>query len=225
MTPKLISYKLCPFVHKAAIVLRAKNIAYDIRYISLSDPPDWFRDISPLGKVPLLLLDDDVLFGSSAIAEYLDEVYPVRLHPEDPVARAKNRAWMAFADRCIGDYYRLAGWKSASGYPKAREKLHSLFDQLETAVEARPFFNGPHFSLVDAAYGPLFFHLSILDSLAPGIFDADRHPLIVRWKETLIGHDAVRGAVVPDFQDIYLDWLGNKESYLGRLALKAPMDL
>lgn len=222
MTPKLISYKLCPFVHKAAIVLQAKNIAYDISYISLSAPPDWFRDLSPLGKVPLLLLDHDVLFESSAIAEYLDEVYPPRLHSEDPVIRAKNRAWMAFADSCIGAYYRLAGWKSASSYPKALEKLHGLFDQLETTVDSRPFFNGPHFSLVDATYGPLFFHLSILDDLAPGIFDADRHPRIVRWKETLVGHNAVREAVVPDFRERYLDWLRNKESYLGQLALETP---
>jgi len=227
MKPKLISYKLCPFVHKTAIVLRAKNIDYDISYIALSNPPDWFRNISSLGKVPLLLLDDNALFESSAIAEYLDEAFAPRLHPDDLIVRAQNRAWMAFADSCIGAYYRLAGWKSASSYPKALEKLHSLFDQLEPGVAAAPFFNGPAFSLVDATYGPIFFHLSILDDLHPGIFDSGRHPRIVRWKEALVGQDIVREAVVPDFRELYLDWLSSKDSYLGRLTLEAvsPMSL
>jgi glutathione S-transferase len=155
MRPKLISYKLCPYVHKAAIAPRVKNIPYDIEYINLSRPPQWFRDISPLGKVPLLLVDNAALFESTAIIEYLDEVYPPRLHPAEPVERARNRAWMAQVDACLGAYYRLAGWKSDASFPKAIEKLHACFDQLEPAVAAAPFFNGPTFSLVDAAFGPL----------------------------------------------------------------------
>lgn len=221
MIPKLISYKLCPFVHKAAIALRAKEIAYDISYISLSRPPDWFHTLSPLGKVPLLLVGDAVLFESSAIIEYLDEAYPPRLHPDDLLLRAKNRAWMAFVDSCITAYYRLMGWKSETSFPKAVAKLHGLFDQLETVVVARPYFNGEAFSLVDATYGPLFFQMSILAHIYPDIFDPIRHPGIMRWKDALAGHDAVVGAVVPDFRDLYLDWLSNKDSYLARLALES----
>ena len=35
----------------------------------------------------------EALFESNAIAEYLDETVAPRLHPEDPIARARNRAW------------------------------------------------------------------------------------------------------------------------------------
>ena len=42
----------------------------------------------------MLRVDDEVsLFESNAIAEYLDETVPRRLHPEDAAERAVNRAW------------------------------------------------------------------------------------------------------------------------------------
>ena len=89
----LISFKTCPFVQRAVITLKYKNIDFDITYIDLADPPDWFLEISPHGKVPVLLVDDVPLFESNAIAEYLDEVFEPRLHPGDPIKRAQNRAW------------------------------------------------------------------------------------------------------------------------------------
>ena len=54
---ELISFKLCPFVQRAAIILHFKEIPFQTSTIDLADPPDWFRTISPLGKVPVLRLD------------------------------------------------------------------------------------------------------------------------------------------------------------------------
>ena len=78
------------------ILLRAKDVEFDVTYINLREKPDWFLEISPHGKVPVLKVGDEVLFESNAIAEYLDEVFEPRLHPADPVKRAKNRAWTDF---------------------------------------------------------------------------------------------------------------------------------
>ena len=220
MSLKLISYKLCPYVHKAAVALRAKGIPYDIEYIDLRRPPDWFRRISPLGKVPLLLVGDDVLFESTAIIEYLDEAHPPRLHPDDLILRAKHRAWILFADACLRDYYRVALREDEAGFEEALARLHGDFDQIESAVTGEPFFAGPEFSLVDAAYGPLFFQLDILAGIHPAIFDPDRHPRIVRWKQALVAHPAVRASVVSDFRELYLDWLSMKDSYLAQLWLE-----
>ena len=219
MRPKLISYKLCPYVHKAAIALRAKQIPYDIDYIDLARPPDWFRRISPLGKVPLLLVGDDVLFESTAIIEYLDEAYPPRLHPDDLIARAKHRAWILFSDTCLSDYYRVILREDEVRFSEALARLHRDFDQLEPAVAAAPFFAGERFSLVDAAYGPLFFQLDIVAQVEPALFDPDRHPRLMRWKDALITHPAVREAVVSDFRERYLDWLSTKDSFLAEKLL------
>ncbi|MGZ8266333.1 MAG: glutathione S-transferase family protein, partial [Burkholderiales bacterium] len=90
----LCSFKTCPWVQRAAIVLRAKQISYEINYIDRNNRPAWFLAISPHAKVPVLQIDGkEALFESNAIAEYLEETASPRLHPEDPIARARNRAW------------------------------------------------------------------------------------------------------------------------------------
>lgn len=50
----LVSFALCPYVQRAAIVLAEKNVPFTRIDVDLDDKPDWFRAISPLGKVPLL---------------------------------------------------------------------------------------------------------------------------------------------------------------------------
>ena len=90
----LCSFKTCPWVQRAAIVLQAKKIPYDITYIDRNNRPAWFLAISPHSKVPVVQIDGkEALFESNAIAEYLEETVAPRLHPEDPIARARNRAW------------------------------------------------------------------------------------------------------------------------------------
>src|SRR5262249_27388291 len=80
----LVSFKPCPGVQRAAIVLRERGVDFEFRHIEPDNRPDWFLAISPHKKVPVLRLDDTVsLFESNAIAEYLDETIAPRLHPAD----------------------------------------------------------------------------------------------------------------------------------------------
>ena len=85
----LVSFKTCPWVQRAAIVLREKNTPFEFRHIDKDNRPDWFLAISPHKKVPVLRVDDKVsLFESNAINEYLDETIAPRLHPDDHCARS-----------------------------------------------------------------------------------------------------------------------------------------
>jgi len=73
----LVSFETCPWVQRAAIVLREKNIDFEFRHITPDNRPDWFLAISPHKKVPVLRVDDKVsLFESNAIAEFLEETTP-----------------------------------------------------------------------------------------------------------------------------------------------------
>src|SRR5688572_11309954 len=90
---ELISYKLCPFVQRSVILLKEKNIDFDIKYLEadeLKNKPEWFLKISPLGKVPVIKIDDRVLFESAIINEYLDETNPPYFQPSDPFIKAQN---------------------------------------------------------------------------------------------------------------------------------------
>ena len=79
MSLELIGFKICPFVQRAVITLLRKDVPYKVTYIDLSSPPVWFNKISPFGKVPVLKINEQqVVFESAIIDEYLDEAYPGR---------------------------------------------------------------------------------------------------------------------------------------------------
>ena len=131
----LVSFKTCPWVQRAAIVLREKNAAFEFRHIEPDNRPDWFLAISPHKKVPVLRIDDTVsLFESSAIAEYLDETIAPRLHPDDPILRAVNRAWTdyvpTFSDMVTGQAYA----DDEAAYAASVKKIPVAFERIERAL-------------------------------------------------------------------------------------------
>jgi glutathione S-transferase len=79
MSLHLISHALCPYVQRAAISLTEKGVTFERTDIDLSNKPDWFLAISPLGKTPVLVVDGTPIFESAVILEYLeDSNRPVR---------------------------------------------------------------------------------------------------------------------------------------------------
>src|SRR3979409_2716900 len=93
---KLISHKLCPYVQRAVIALTEKGVAFERIDIDLSNKPDWFLAISPLGKTPVLQVGDIAIFESAVILEYLEETQLMPLHPADPLTRAGPPAWLGY---------------------------------------------------------------------------------------------------------------------------------
>src|SRR5689334_23722742 len=127
----LVSFKTCPWVQRSAIVLREKNVPFDFRHIEPDNRPDWFLAISPHKKVPVLRVDDSVsLFESSAIAEYLDETVPPRLHPTDAVARAVNRAWTDYVPTFSSVVTGHAYSKSEADYNTSVAGIETAFARL-----------------------------------------------------------------------------------------------
>src|SRR3954463_16625293 len=93
----LVSFPLCPYVHRITTLLHEKGVSFSIRYIDLKNKPDWFLAISPRGRVPVLTADGKHLFESAAIMEFLDETHAPRLLAADPFERARERAFIGFA--------------------------------------------------------------------------------------------------------------------------------
>ena len=114
--PTLVSHDLCPYVQRSVILLTEKAIPHERVTVDLSAKPDWFRTISPLGKVPLLLVGEAVLFESAVICEYLDETTPGSLHPTDPLDKAQHRAWIEFGSSTLGDIAGFYGAKDPAAF-------------------------------------------------------------------------------------------------------------
>ena len=213
----LISFKTCPYVQRSVITLRYKDIPFRITHIDLADPPEWFDELSPFGKVPVLVVDEKtVLFESAVINEYIDEVTPGRLLPEDPLERALNRAWIEFGSVCMGDVFNMIMAKTEGRYESNRDELIDRFERLEQVLGEGPFFNGEGFSLVDTAYAPLFVRLHIIGKRHQ-IHPADEFPRIARWSARLRGLPAVRSSMVADFEEILLGRIASQQGYAAEL--------
>ncbi|MBO6784981.1 MAG: glutathione S-transferase family protein, partial [Alphaproteobacteria bacterium] len=181
--------------------------------------PDWFLEISPHGKVPVLKVGDEILFESNAIAEYLDEVVPPRLHPEDPLERAKNRAWTdyvpTFASAMSSIHYATSQEAMEKAVADAPEKLAKIEGALEGRGNDGPYFNGPDLALVDAAYAPfLQRHLFVDKVLENHIIDD--YPLTKAWAQTLLADERVTGAVPDNFEEEFIASLHRRGCYAAR---------
>jgi glutathione S-transferase len=128
-TPRLelISHSLCPYVQRAIITLLEKDIPHDRTYIDLSNKPDWFHRISPLGKVPLLKVENEVLFESAVICEYLDEITPGSLHPADPLQKAKHGSWIEFGSAILNSIAGFYNAPNQDSFEQKRQELTSKF--------------------------------------------------------------------------------------------------
>lgn len=213
MSLELVSFVICPFVQRAVIVLSEKKVPFEITYIDVEEPPAWFKLISPFGKVPLLKVDGDVLFESAIINEYLDEVFPPRLHPEDPLERAKQRGWIEFGSNLFFEQAGLLLAKDADEYQQKKESLAGAFARLEQQVSDGPYFQGSHFSLLDAAYAPLFMRFEILKKYDSELVDIMPSKL-QKWGEALLQRPSVVMSVVDDFEPQFVAFFSKKESWL-----------
>ncbi|MET3924239.1 glutathione S-transferase family protein [Devosia sp. 2618] len=218
----LISFPTCPFVQRAVIALKEKNVDFDVVYIDLAAKPDWFLAISPLGKVPVLKVERDglepaIVFESAVILEYLEETAPgVRLHPEDALERAQHRSWIEFGSQVLGDLYRFSTAKDAGELDAARQALVAKLTRLEGVISG-PFFAGEHFSLVDAVFAPAFRQLDALESAVSAGVTADL-PKISVWRKALAARPSVQQAAPADFTELYLRRLRDNDAQVLKAA-------
>jgi glutathione S-transferase len=210
---KLISFKICPFVQRSVILLKEKNIDFDIAYIDLSEPPEWFLALSPTGKVPVLEVGGKVLFESAIISEYLDEVNPPSLHPADPLEKAQNRAWMEFTSPLYMAFFKLMMSKTKEAGEGVIADAHKQLDTLEKIKINAPWFNGDDFSMVDVSIAPLFMRLTFLKQHFKLDLLEGRSNLQI-WSDKILARESVINSVVDDFDDILLMRIKGAESFL-----------
>ncbi|OEZ60589.1 glutathione S-transferase family protein [Duganella sp. HH105] len=213
MTPVLVSHPLCPYVQRAAIVLAEKGVVYERRDIDLAAKPDWFLAVSPLGKTPVLLTGGVAVFESAVICEYLDETHAPRLHPPEPLQRARQRSWMEFGSallNAIGAFYNAADERALAA---GAADIHQRFEQIEAALGEGPFFMGRQFGMVDAVFGPVFRYLDVFDGMADfGMLEG--LPRTAAWRTALAARPSVRQAVSADYPDLLRAFLRKRGSAL-----------
>ena len=200
---KLIGTPTSPFTRKARIVLAEKRIDYEF----IVDPP--FESAAhviahnPLGKVPVLVLDDETtIFDSRVIAEYLDSASPVtRLIPDDTRPRIQTRRWEALADGCADatvliavEQRRPAEFQYDGWVARQRGKIDRALEAMSQELGQRTWCCGDFFNLADIAVGCC---LGFLDLRVPDLDWRSSYPNLARLAEKLAQRPSFRDTVPP----------------------------
>lgn len=188
-----------PFVRKIRVVLAEKGVDYKLEQISPFSPPPNFREISPLGRIPVLrdtdLPEPNTLPDSSIIADYLEHKFPKpALYPTDAFQRARALWFEEYADTALaqavgpGVFFERIVKKMMKKEPDEtvvaatlKDKLPPIFDYLEKEIGAKTYLVGDAYSIADIATATSFVNFAH----AGETVDADRWPQLARYVRAL----------------------------------------
>ena len=211
-----------PFVRKTEAVLNLNSVPYEFVNINIMDMPEWFLEISPAKRIPVLRdksISEHGILGtiadSSAICLYLDKKLNAGLYGESAYD-AGRVAWLEeYADSELALplgmklfrpilFPRLAGKESDLDTARQtyNDVLPKFFDYLEDALNGNDFFVGDKLSLADIAVGCQLAQLN----LVVGLPDRSRWPGLAKHAEFMANHPCIA------------DNLSACQSFLGRFV-------
>jgi len=211
----IIGHQLCPYVQRVVILMQEKQIAYLRTDIELHNKPEWLKKLTPTGKVPILVVNENkALFESSVICEYLDEVSHGSLHPDDMLDKATHRAWIAYGTEildCIAKIiYRDKTYKCVE---TTLAEIADLFCVVEQELSGEKYFSGSQFHIVDAVYATIFRYFDVLGELTTlDLFS--KLSKIRKWKDALLQRASVQNAVPGNYNELLVKFIKRRNSFI-----------
>ena len=200
---KLIGTPASPFTRKARVVLAEKRIEYEFVIDAPNDANSKVPNFNPLGKVPVLIIDDDTtVFDSRVIVEYLDHASPVtKLIPEDTRHRIQVKRWEALADGCtdatvavVMEKRRPANLQSADWLARQQGKIDRALKVMSDELGPRSWCSGEFFNLSDIAVGCC---LGFLDLRQPERNWRKTYPNLAKLAEKLAQRPSFKDTAPP----------------------------
>jgi glutathione S-transferase len=167
---EIFSAEVCPYAARTRLLLLEKGIPFSLTEIDLGDKPAWFEEVSPYSKVPVVRNGEDVIWESSIINEYLEELYPEPpMMPVDPARRAYARVWIDFANvKLMPTWYKLFLAQAGAERAALAEELRAHFRFMElrglrALSDKGPYWMGTEVGLVDLTFWPWFERIGALE--------------------------------------------------------------
>lgn len=199
---------LSPFVRKLRLLLAEKGLDYQLQIVAPFNQPDWFFEISPLGRIPGFRDGELSLADSSVIAQYIEEQHPetVALYGHSAAERAQIRWLEKYADYELAPLTTFCVFVNRALNPtmgkpcdeaavqKAIEdKLPRHFDYLEKTLAGNDYFVGNRLSMADLAFACQVINMEHGNAQ----IDAARWPGLAALQTRLCQRDSVQ-AILPD---------------------------
>jgi len=187
------------YTQKVLIALWADQTPFEYRMIG-PDHPDNFHELkrhSPFGQFPLLIDEGTAVFESTPIIEHLQAHHPgpAKWIPDGDTGRR-----VRFLDRffdlhvmhnmqsVVADALRPEGSRDSYGVARARERLNTAYDWLETQFDGE-WAAGTMFTLADCAAAPSLFYADWVERIGPA------RPKLAAYRARLLAHPVVARAV------------------------------
>ncbi|MEM7543874.1 MAG: glutathione S-transferase family protein [Pseudomonadota bacterium] len=219
---KIVSFTICPFVQRVTSILEAKNVAYEIEYIELSNKPRWFLEVSPHGQVPVLITDDGrTLFESDAISEYIDEVTAGEISSVDPVKKAQDRAWSALGAKVYLPQCSAMSSPSEEILQERQGTLNATLAKMEERLGDQRFADGDALGMIDLAWISILHRFEIIDRFADFDF-LEAYPKLKRWQAALMATGIPEKSVAADFEEKFIAYYLSPKTFLGQAMRAKP---
>lgn len=167
---KLLYTLNSPYARKVRIVALEKHIDLELLEVVLADPDCPVKNYNPLGKVPVLVLDDnDSVYDSKVIVEYLDNRAPgTHLIPQDNTSKMITRRWESLADgicdaavAAMLEGRREPAQQSQANIDKQLAKVMLGLEVLNLDITKKKWCVNETFSLADIALGCMLGYIDL----------------------------------------------------------------
>jgi len=198
MTLELYSASVCPFAHRTRLTLMEKGIDFQLIEIDLNNKPNWLSEVSPYGKVPVIKHQENRIWESAIINEYLDEAFPEpALLPASPGERALARIWIDFANtKLVPAFYKMLLEQNLEKQTKWKIQFQEQLQFMEKEGMQKLSSNGKYWlgnglSLVDLTFYPWFERFCILEHYRD-VFLPESCSLLQHWWQEMSQRESVQ---------------------------------
>lgn len=193
-----------PYGRKARIIIHELGLSSRVEERIVKLPADAeFRAVNPLGKIPVLVLDDgSAVFDSPVICEYLDTLGQGKFFPRAGLFKEAQGRWRALTLQALGDgladavvrrnqEYRLPETgRSQSVIEHQTNAIESAFAVLDRA--AAKFPTEPSIGEVAVCCA-----IGYLDLRVPDDGWRDRYPKLAHWLDGFSRRPSVEATKPP----------------------------
>lgn len=169
------------YVRTVRMILEETNTPYALQKVDIfTDRTPEYLALNPFGKVPALKVDDQILYETSAIVEYLNAaVADLAFIPKDPMGQARMRQIMSIVDSYLYGpaisaitIQRLivpsqGGQPDAAAIQAAVPKAKMALEAIASISTCDPFLLGNTITLADFYLMPVMLYLSKTPEMSP----------------------------------------------------------